>query len=199
MSSFLAALSRQHAYPVSARSGRKEFIETKDDRSSGGHSPFRGHGGALMRQKHRTRVIAICRAAARRRATCFLSELLVEFLDDPADLGPHSSRDREASPFPHCTHGTDHDSKTAAIASGDLSTSTPAPVPTGRASKPYDHARVRPQSVLAAIPQRRVMTNSPNDALRSFLVGLPACWLMRSAISGRRHVGRLFFHVSHLL
>jgi hypothetical protein len=37
--------------PVSACSGRKEFIETEIRRKfiSGGRSPFRGHGGALKR------------------------------------------------------------------------------------------------------------------------------------------------------
>jgi hypothetical protein len=39
---------------VSARSGRKEFIENKEQTFSGGHSPSRGHGGALMRHKYRT-------------------------------------------------------------------------------------------------------------------------------------------------
>jgi hypothetical protein len=37
--------------PVSACSGRKEFIETGSQEKfiSGGRSPFRGHGGALKR------------------------------------------------------------------------------------------------------------------------------------------------------
>jgi hypothetical protein len=37
--------------PVSARSGRKEFIDREDElHRSGGHSPFRGHGGVLKRR-----------------------------------------------------------------------------------------------------------------------------------------------------
>jgi hypothetical protein len=37
--------------PVYARAGRKEFIETTTrQRFSGGRSPSRGHGGALLRQ-----------------------------------------------------------------------------------------------------------------------------------------------------
>jgi hypothetical protein len=35
--------------PVSARSGRKEFIDMNCATVSGGLSPFRGHGGALLR------------------------------------------------------------------------------------------------------------------------------------------------------
>src|SRR5208282_3883472 len=40
--------------PVSACSGRKEFIETKIRRTviSGGRRPFRGHGGALKRARN---------------------------------------------------------------------------------------------------------------------------------------------------
>jgi hypothetical protein len=40
--------------PVSARLGRKELVETKIQRTviSGGHSPFRGHGGALKRARN---------------------------------------------------------------------------------------------------------------------------------------------------
>lgn len=44
--------------PVSAHSGRKEFIETKVQRTviSEGRSPFRGHGGAVKRARE---IIAI--------------------------------------------------------------------------------------------------------------------------------------------
>src|SRR5215471_19091087 len=43
---------RQPLRPVSARSGRKEFIATGKWKSitSGGRSPSRGHGGGLKRQ-----------------------------------------------------------------------------------------------------------------------------------------------------
>jgi hypothetical protein len=45
------SLTDQPLRPVSACSGRKEFIETGSQEKfiSGGRSPFRGHGGALKR------------------------------------------------------------------------------------------------------------------------------------------------------
>jgi hypothetical protein len=66
-------------------------------------------------------------------------------------------------------HETDHDLKTAAIDSGDLSTSKPASVRTERVSRsPCDRAGGRPRYVRAAIIRLPVMPNSPNGALSLF-------------------------------
>jgi len=50
MSLFPGGAPAQPSRPVSAHSGRKEFIEAMCCRvRSGGRSPSRGHGSALMR------------------------------------------------------------------------------------------------------------------------------------------------------
>jgi hypothetical protein len=49
---------RQPLRPVSARAGRKEFIETTTcQRLPGGRSPSRGHGGALLRHGQHTGMV----------------------------------------------------------------------------------------------------------------------------------------------
>src|SRR6516162_8314308 len=49
---------RQPLRPVSARAGRKEFIETTTcQRLPGGRSPSRGHGGALLRHGQYTGMV----------------------------------------------------------------------------------------------------------------------------------------------
>jgi hypothetical protein len=49
---------RQLLRPVSARAGRKEFIETTTrPRLPGGRSPSRGHGGALLRHTQHTELV----------------------------------------------------------------------------------------------------------------------------------------------
>jgi hypothetical protein len=49
---------RQPLRPVSARAGRKEFIETTTrPRIPGGRSPSRGHGGALLHHSHHTGMV----------------------------------------------------------------------------------------------------------------------------------------------
>lgn len=56
MSSFRAGACASAGRPVSAHSGRKEFIKAMDcaEHGSGGRSPFRGHGSALIRKTQNT-------------------------------------------------------------------------------------------------------------------------------------------------
>jgi hypothetical protein len=59
---------RQPLYPVSARSGRKEFGQNDSVglQSSGGRSPSRGHGGVLKRQGHHIMRLPMAREPAQR-------------------------------------------------------------------------------------------------------------------------------------